>query len=500
MEKNNSQKRSGVYNFPLEDQNQDARIQEIESKIPSAASEENKLTDELKVTNGFVASPNVRNIVVLTQEEYDHLDPADPNTLYIIGGKVVYDAPKGYSKQYLTFEALEDGTIEFDIIPEINTDKVASVSYSTDNGATWITTNNQDDKEENLQIVVNVQAGDKVLWKGSAAAFAYGSDSGDGLYIDGGCFFTSSNNVNVYGNIMSLLYGDAFIGKTELEEELTFAWLFADYNENNEPCKIVDASNLILPATTLSDGCYEGMFATVLLLHAPKVLPALTLAYGCYEDMFSGCSSLISPPELPATTLYKKCYNYMFNGCSSLTKAPELKATVLAENCYEYMFDQCETLTAITCLATDISAEECTDFWTNSVAPTGIFIKAASMDDWVTGNFGIPEGWAVCTEEEYNELKTPLPLIIEVGAGDTEVPAGTHNKISTALALGKDVIVKYIEDSDNTDYLHIKGNLTDAQGFHHFFQCVQKEFYYYIVINSDDTCTIGDGRFVLDNL
>ena len=236
------------------------------------------------------------------------------------------------------------------------------------------------------------------------------------------------------------------------------------------------------------------MFITVsTIIHAPKILPALTLTYGCYEDMFSECSSLVTPPELPATTLYKMCYSYMFLQCSSLTKAPELKATVLADYCYENMFYGCEALTAITCLATDISAEECTNDWVNNVAPTGIFIKAVSMDDWETGQHGIPEGWAVFTEEEYNEFNTPLPLMIEVKLGDNEVPAGTYNKIGAALVLGKDVIVKYIKDSDNTDYLHIvrKSSLS------YVFQCVREEFFDNIMIHSDDTCTMDPGEFVL---
>ena len=54
-------------------------------------------------------------------------------------------------------------------------------------------------------------------------------------------------------------------------------------------------------------------------------LPATTLADYCYSGMFNSCTSLTQAPELPATTLADNCYIGMFNGCTSLTQAPAIK-------------------------------------------------------------------------------------------------------------------------------------------------------------------------------
>ena len=107
---------------------------------------------------------------------------------------------------------------------------------------------------------------------------------------------------------------------------------------------LTDASELILPWTTLANYCYSRMFENCTsLVNAPE-LPATTLASGCYSYMFSGCSSLTTAPELPATTLVLNCYNNMFLGCTSLVNAPALPATTLDGGCYEWMFDGCTSL------------------------------------------------------------------------------------------------------------------------------------------------------------
>ena len=110
--------------------------------------------------------------------------------------------------------------------------------------------------------------------------------------------------------------------------------------------------------------------------------------------MFSFCTSLTSAPELPATTLANGCYEGMFEGCTSLTTAPELPATWLPDGCYYNMFNSCTSLKYIKCLATYISAY-CTHTWVDGVASSGTFIKAASMSSWSTGINGIPTNWTV---------------------------------------------------------------------------------------------------------
>jgi hypothetical protein len=123
---------------------------------------------------------------------------------------------------------------------------------------------------------------------------------------------------------MSLLSGDDFEGQTDLT-----SYYYAFYKLFNNCNNIIDASQLILPATALASRCYSSMFnGCTLLTNAPE-LPATTLASSCYSGMFKNCRSLIQTPKLPATTLANECYYDMFQGCVNLTKAPELPANTL---------------------------------------------------------------------------------------------------------------------------------------------------------------------------
>jgi len=266
-----------------------------------------------------------------------------------------HKAERDYSKEYLTTEAIENGTISFNIWKSMGTEYITSISYSTDDGNTWRTINNANDKLANLAITVNVNEGDKVLWKGDAQQTAYYDNDKDD-YV--GSFFSSTAEFNVYGNVMSLLYGDNFYGENVLEYDGQFAYLFSDYGRENE-CKVVNAENLSLPATTLANDCYFSMFYGCTSLTAAPELPATTLANDCYFSMFNGCTSLTDAPELPATTLANDCYGSMFYGCTSLTTAPELQATTLADSCYSSMFSECTSLTTAPELQATTLADSC---------------------------------------------------------------------------------------------------------------------------------------------
>jgi len=273
----------------------------------------------------------------------------------------------------------------------MGTDMITSISYSTDNGDTWATTNNVDNKSEHLAIDVKVNEGDKVLWKGIAKQMGYYDEDDYGDYV--GSFF-SSCEFDVEGNVMSLLYDDGFKGEDILEYNGQFAYLFHDY-DGEKNCQVVNAKNLVLPATTLSNNCYKNMFRGCTSLATAPQLPATTLAQGCYGGMFQNCTSLAAAPVLSATTLADYCYSGMFVGCTNLTTAPQLPATTLANHCYQNMFQNCTSLNSITCLATDISANVCTGNWVNGVAANGTFTKASSMASWPRGTSGIPTNWTV---------------------------------------------------------------------------------------------------------
>ena len=319
------------------------------------------------------------------------------------GNVAAYQEAFDLSMEPLTFNILSAGTINWTA-----TDSSASktIEYNLNNGDKWasITSNTGSSAP-----TITVNPGDKIQFRGNneqyydSSSYAYNSFSGSTALFE------------AEGNVMSLIYGDDFKNKLTISRAYAFASLF------NNCVNLVSAKNLILPATTLVDCCYQSMFYGCTSLTTAPQLPATTLAYNCYSHMFQGCTSLTTAPKLPATTLASNCYESMFQRCTSLTTAPELPATTLEDYCYQYMFWNCTKLTTapelpastlayscysgmflgcrslnyIKCLATDISASDCTYSWVKGVASTGTFVKPSSMTSWSTGNSGIPTNWDV---------------------------------------------------------------------------------------------------------
>lgn len=181
---------------------------------------------------------------------------------------------------------------------------------------------------------VTVQPGDKIRIKSTV-----GGLSESPLVTDDG-----ASRYRIYGNIMSMWFGDDFAGRTEKpsSEYFGFSAYFSGFTG------LVDASYLMLPIMSLSGATsvYAEMFRDCTnLLHGPRVLPATVLARGCYGGMFRGCTSLVDTPELPATALENGCYNSMFQDCTSLVEPPILPASGEAKNmCYLNMFKGCTSL------------------------------------------------------------------------------------------------------------------------------------------------------------
>lgn len=350
-------------------------------------------------------------------------DYVTPNLSYCINEDEAHFQkliPHDYSLDYFTTVAREGGTITFHMQKNQTTTMLSSMSYSVDNGETWVMTNNVN--SQYIPITVNVNTGDKVLWKGVGTQTGYYDTRTDNW---SGSFFTSTARFDVCGNIMSLLFGNDFMNdKTTLDKEYQFAVLFSPtVVETSERPLVVNAKNLILPATTLYSFCYYDMFAGCTSLKTAPELPATTLANNCYETMFFGCTSLTAAPELPAMTLAQSCYSHMFTHCTSLTTAPKLPATNLVSGCYDQMFTYCTSLTTapelpattlvnscyngmfthcsslnyIKAMCTTAPASRYTYGWVYDVAASGTFVKnsAASWD--VTGNDGVPSGWTVQT-------------------------------------------------------------------------------------------------------
>ena len=317
-------------------------------------------------------------------------------TALYYGSTLLWPLKRDYSKEYLTIEAVDNNVlVQFIAYATSGMSVSKDIQYSKDKSS-WTTVSFG--PPENIP-GVGLAKGEKLYLRGINTTYSDYSDADNNQSYHCNIKITGDNsNAKLYGNIMSLLYADNFANQTTLHNRCTFRSLFGSSTA------LTDASNLILPATTLSEYCYESMFGYCSSLISIPKLPATTLSPWCYRSMFQNCTSLIeSIQELPATTLAEECYAFMFNNCKSLITAQDLLATTLAPNCYWGMFKGCYLLTYIKCLGytsgentgdSDKPITNYTDAWVDGVGSYGTFIKNPNMT-WPTGISGIPDTWKV---------------------------------------------------------------------------------------------------------
>lgn len=225
-----------------------------------------------------------------------------------------------YSAMPLTFEIVSAGKINF---KGYNTWLNSKKLYcSKDDGSTWTELT-----PTNTGTTINVRSGDKLIFTGNNESY--------GISNAGCTFKDSTAHFKVYGNIMSIVSGSGFEQLTTLSGSWNFRSLFSATH-------ITEVKDLVLPATTLTEGCYYGMF-----------------------------------------------------GNTDITTSPVLSATTLTDYCYDTMFYGCTKLKTITCLATDKTASNCTTSWVLGVSASGTFIKNPDMNSWPRDENGIPAGWTV---------------------------------------------------------------------------------------------------------
>lgn len=259
-----------------------------------------------------------------------------------------------YSQDYLTFIAKETGTFTLTIGSAVTTSVLTSISYSTDDGETWTTTNNANDATVTIT-TPTVNKGNKVLWKGTGVGVSTTTNNSNRPSTSS--IFSSTGTFDVEGNILSLVWGDNFVGKDYVAEGSSYNFALLFYEQNMpEYAKVVSAKNMCMPIKNVPTCCYFRMFqastgatANSVLVEAPSKIGVESVGASACTSMFYACTLLTAVPSLPATTLAEGCYGFMFQRCESLTSIPNglLPATTLARMCYRSMFSMCTGLTSI---------------------------------------------------------------------------------------------------------------------------------------------------------
>ena len=241
-------------------------------------------------------------------------------------------------------------------------DDNSQVMLCNDNGATYI--NLQYSKNGGAWTPVTIN--DPIyLNEGETVAFSGNNPSG---FSNGTGDYKFSNNysgcrLQAYGNIMSLLTGN-YLNVNDFSfmqvPERAFRYLF------NEYWCLEHASGLVLPASSVPDGCYDWMFFGQFNMITPPQMLATEFGNGSCANMFYNCSNLIDGPQIFATSAYQSdSFGGMFNNCSSLSG--------IKVHFTEWKHDS---------------------DWVADVAANGTFYKPAALSEEY-GNDRIPNGWTV---------------------------------------------------------------------------------------------------------
>lgn len=242
----------------------------------------------------------------------------------------------------LTFKALQN-TSKISFIFSGPTDEyLRGVRYSINGGAwNYIEIGDSGDTSETYTFPT-LNEGDIISFAGDNNAYTY-CDESSNEWIWQLC--ANVGRFNVYGNIMSMMDSADFMNTPNFDTswqdcQYEFAYFFSGSTA------IVDASNLVLPSSTINTRSYCEMFnGCTNLLYPPKILPGVSVSEYGYAWMFSGCTKLKKAPEIRATTMGVHGARSMFSGCTSLTEVQDqLGATNLASYCYDLMFGGCTSL------------------------------------------------------------------------------------------------------------------------------------------------------------
>lgn len=274
--------------------------------------------------------------------------------------------PTGWARDYggdalkpLTFEVLTGGTIVYSLYENGATPK--TIEYSK-NGGEWTSITPTYEG-----VSIEVEAGDNVQFRGDNAAYAVNASNNNNT------FNKSTATFNLRGNIMSLIDSTGFTTVTALTANYTFCQMFIHcyglrnidklclpartltnqcYRGMFYDCSGLTSANMVIPADTMGTGSCRAMFyQCTSLTTIPKIVGATTIANTACQNMFAGCTSLVNASGVfggDTSTFDASGCSYMFSGCTSLETAPSLNSlqTVSSASCYA-MFYQCSSLVSI---------------------------------------------------------------------------------------------------------------------------------------------------------
>lgn len=193
----------------------------------------------------------------------------------------MYDGSYNANSTPLTFQAIKEGTITYTAANAGYT-----VEYKKNNGG-WTT----------YSSAISVAVGDVVSFRGTNATYYVSIGEGTGDLST----FVCSSACYIYGNVMSLISKESFSSTVLFTAVKAFLRMFKNQaNLRSHPYK-----DLVLPATTLAEQCYQDMFSGCTGLTRSAILANATGAANAYQRMYNGCSNL---SEVTCNAAYNAAY------------------------------------------------------------------------------------------------------------------------------------------------------------------------------------------------
>lgn len=249
-----------------------------------------------------------------------------------LGDELVW--PTDYESKYFTLSIISGGTLNLGRIKNLNYSSNyrggAVLDYSINDGA-WITSVPAGGPwpTSSTPSGITVSAGDTIRFRGDYTGWDWE------LVPFTPSFFGSTCTFNAYGNINSLIFGDAFLAHTAE----TVSWAYSHLFEGSP---IVSAKHLITPTGIYYDWAFF--------------------------ETFYNCQYLVEPPVIRGKEIY-----------GSLPVFTET-------------FCDCTSLQRIIVPYLDTLRTEAFARWALNVPNTGTFVKKAGVE-YPTG--AIPSGWTV---------------------------------------------------------------------------------------------------------
>jgi endonuclease/exonuclease/phosphatase family metal-dependent hydrolase len=290
-------------------------------------------------------------ILTVSSEEYGidtlyiNLIGTGENEQEFISNIVRYTISYEDTNKPLTLSILEDGQVKFG-----NLDLGLSNMYYKINDGQWT--------KYIETLPINVRKGDKLQFKGNNTSLSQ---------VYGYKQFSSTCKFNVSGHLGSLLSEDyETLDLSNVNPTGSYAGCFSHMFAN---CKVVDASQLIMPKL-MTEYCYSGMMAGCFdLEYVPELQEFTTLYSGSYAGMFKDCQNLKYAPTkiIAINTDYSSCKE-MFRNCTKIQNTPKIQIENVGSGALAGTFENCVSLVSVDDIEfTTVGDEGCYNMFRNCV-------------------------------------------------------------------------------------------------------------------------------------